>query len=280
MGEDIYTFFKEVKFCEDDQCLDCQGNYKDCTQCKNSDAYDLTPDPLTTLGYCKLKFIDDFPIPVSEVTPDSPFKVIEKKFVSATGLVKLRFNQAVNSLLNFNTVKVRVFKTDGLTEIATQFIKGEIKNAGKTISISVNLVDNVENGFLEVKFLNTNDVFEEGKPDNKVSQEAYVINDVSYYRGTNEAALVASAEAASTSIKVITIIYYLVSTSSALVLLKLFQMIDYLVFFNVETPRNLNIFIEFMGKSPIEDVPNFFKFLADNRCDEVKGKFSDEGITC
>jgi hypothetical protein len=57
-------------------------------------------------------------------------------------------------------------------------------------------------------------------------------------------------------------------------------MIDYLVFFNVETPRNLNLFIGFMGQSPIEDVPNFFNFLADNRCDQVKSKFSDEGITC
>ena len=77
-----------------------------------------------------------------------------------------------------------------------------------------------------------------------------------------------------------TVVYFVFSTSSALILLKLFQMIDYLVFFNVETPRNLNIFIEFMGQSPIEDFPNFFKFLADNRCEEVKGKFSDEGITC
>ena len=89
-------------------------------------------------------------------------------------------------MFNFANVKIRVFNKNGLTEVATSYLSGKIGNAGKTMSFFIGFSENVENGFLEVKFLNTNDVFEAGNPENKMGQQSYIIHGVNFYRGENE----------------------------------------------------------------------------------------------
>lgn len=159
-------------------------------------------------------------------------------------------------------------------------MRGRLVDDYKTLALEVKIKGNVENGVMVINFMNVISFYEENKPTNTLNIAEIEIKNINYFSLGDEKAVATAAKVGNSGLKITSILYYLVSTTTSLFLLKLFQMIDYLVFFNVDHPRNLKVFLSVMGSGPIEDIPNFFSFLADGKCLKVKEKFSDEGMTC
>lgn len=128
--------------------------------------------------------------------------------------------------------------------------------------------------------MNTNDLFEEGKPENRIDKETFLVHGVNIYKDKNEAALSGAASGAGGTFKILSIIYFILNTSKGLILMKLFQMVDFFMFYNIDIPRNANIFFKYLGQSPISNIPNFLDFLSDDRCKPVKSRLADEGFSC
>lgn len=72
----------------------------------------------------------------------------------------------------------------------------------------------------------------------------------------------------------------LLSFTSAVALLKIFQMMDYMVLFSVVQPDNFRKFVEILTSNIFDYIPNVFKGLADDDCGEIKPKFAENEMSC
>jgi hypothetical protein len=72
----------------------------------------------------------------------------------------------------------------------------------------------------------------------------------------------------------------LLSFTSAVALLKIFQMMDYMVLFSVMHPENFQRFVEILTSNIFDYIPNVFKVLTDDNCDEMKPKFAENEMSC
>ena len=72
----------------------------------------------------------------------------------------------------------------------------------------------------------------------------------------------------------------ILSFSSIPILLKVFQMLDFLILLNVPHPRNLEKFIESVSVSGFDIIPNLFNFVDSDNCQIQKRRFVDEDFTC
>lgn len=72
----------------------------------------------------------------------------------------------------------------------------------------------------------------------------------------------------------------ILSLASAVALVKIFQMMDYMLFFSVTLPKNFERFVDMIKSDLFSFVPNPFKSLTDDDCGEVREKFAENGQTC
>jgi hypothetical protein len=72
----------------------------------------------------------------------------------------------------------------------------------------------------------------------------------------------------------------LLSFTSAVALLKIFQMMDYMVLFTVIQPDNFRKFVEILTSNIFDYIPNVFKGLTDDDCGEIKPKFAENEMSC
>lgn len=216
----------------------------------------------------------------NQVNPANSFSVEKTSFRDSTSTIKIYFNARCNVKVQTSSIRVQLFNADKSQEFRIEYLRGRLVDDSQTLALEVKIRENIENGVIIVKFMNVATFFEEGKPENTLNKASFEIKNINYYSLNDEKAVGTVGKITNGGLKITSILYYLVSTTTSLFLLKLFQMIDYLVFFNVDHPRNLKVYLGVMGKGPIEDIPNFFSFLADGKCDKVKERFSDEGMTC
>lgn len=72
----------------------------------------------------------------------------------------------------------------------------------------------------------------------------------------------------------------LLSFSSAVALVKIFQMFDFFVYFTVDLPQNYRRMLDIFSSNLLNDFPNIFKFLVDDECGEIRPKFAENELSC
>lgn len=87
-------------------------------------------------------------------------------------------------------------------------------------------------------------------------------------------------QVATPALKSASLITMLFSITSAIALIKIFQMMDYMVFFSVNLPINFQKFIEIMSSNFFSDLPNIMQFLVNEECGTLKPKFEENGMSC
>lgn len=66
------------------------------------------------------------------------------------------------------------------------------------------------------------------------------------------------------SVKSATFLSMLLSFSSAIALVKIFQMFDFFVYFSVDLPNNYRQMLDIFSSNILNDFPNIFKFMVDD----------------
>ena len=82
------------------------------------------------------------------------------------------------------------------------------------------------------------------------------------------------------SIKSATFLSMLLSFSSAVALVKIFQMFDFFIYFSVDLPNNYKRMLEIFSSNLLNDFPNIFRFLVDDDCGEIRPKFAENDLSC
>lgn len=82
------------------------------------------------------------------------------------------------------------------------------------------------------------------------------------------------------ALKSATFLTMIVSLSASIALIKIFQMMDYMVLFSVVHPDNFQKFVDVFSSNFINDIPNLFKFFVDDDCGEMKPKFVENQMSC
>lgn len=148
-GMNPFSFAKEIKDCEDINCVDCADNYMNCIQCKFGESfYSITTDPVTNFNFCKEKKLDVSNNPVSMILPNSTFVVVATSFLNTKETIRMEFSKPINSLINFESIKITCYQRDLVKIVSSEFIKGEIKDGGQTLLLHITIKDDVENGLI------------------------------------------------------------------------------------------------------------------------------------
>ena len=114
-----------------------------------------------------------------------------------------------------------------------------------------------------------------------LKEEEVEIGPVNYYKaGEQEQSVQKAAATAQAGVQTVMGASFVFSASSAFVLIKILQMVDFMTLINVKHPRNLNLFIEAISQSAVETVPNIFKLMTPEQCIYNKEKFEEEEISC
>jgi len=66
------------------------------------------------------------------------------------------------------------------------------------------------------------------------------------------------------SVKSATFLSMLLSFSSAVALVKIFQMFDFFVYFSIDLPNNYRQMLDIFSSNLLNDFPNIFKFMVDD----------------
>lgn len=82
------------------------------------------------------------------------------------------------------------------------------------------------------------------------------------------------------TMKSATMLTMLVSLSSSIALVKIFQMMDYMLFFNVALPPIFAKFLEIFSTNFFNDFPNLLIMFVDDDCPEIKPKFQESDMSC
>jgi hypothetical protein len=108
------------------------------------------------------------------------------------------------------------------------------------------------------------------------------IPDVNIFAGPGEDAIEAIARAASIILVYIMWVCLIISPKHGISIIKVFQMADYLLYFNADTPTNLAAALIIFSATPLDYIPNPFDYFEATRggtCSPPK-KFEQNGVSC
>jgi hypothetical protein len=276
-------------YCGSARCKLCANLFTQCTACKNEFSQELVNQNNGDIT-CEFTEVDDnlddenivsgVPGANLRTVGNNEFRITEAYFRDSTQHVKLKFSARCNPNLDFRTINVKLFEKDLSTEVSVIYQKAEFVENERILELTLKFQDNIENGFIEVEFTNPLLVYEANKPQNQITKDKWIVSNVNFYKSKVEEVITGALKSSNVGLQALSVLYYIISSTSALILVKLFQMIDYLMYFNVDHPSNLYSFLGYMSKGPIDNLPNFFSFLTDGNCNEVKDRFSDQGLNC
>lgn len=82
------------------------------------------------------------------------------------------------------------------------------------------------------------------------------------------------------ALKSMSFLTMIISLGASIALIKIFQMMDFMLYFEVTHPFNFIRFLEIMSSNFLNDFPNIFKFLVDDDCPEIRTKFAENELSC
>lgn len=87
-------------------------------------------------------------------------------------------------------------------------------------------------------------------------------------------------DVSSIALKSMSFLTMIISLGASIALIKIFQMMDFMLYFEVTHPNNFISFLSMMSSNFLNDFPNIFKFLVDDDCPEIRTKFAENELSC
>ena len=83
------------------------------------------------------------------------------------------------------------------------------------------------------------------------------------------------------AVSILTIVTFIASANYAIMLIKIYQMLDFMLLYNVVYPVNFQTFISiFRATNPLEQLPRLLNWLTDDNCPQMGDKFEDQNMSC
>lgn len=143
----------------------------------------------------------------------------------------------------------------------------------------IKIQEDVENG--KFIFMNRNNGLLRGNnsPDNIFFDDAF-IPEITATKDSVGQTLENINSFAGPTMRSVTTLTMLTSFSSSVALIKIFQMMDYMLFFNVGFPPIFGKYLEIFSTDFFNNFPNVLIMFVDEKCPVIKEKFLDEDMSC
>ena len=222
-------------------------------------------------------------VEVEPVSSNSKVEVLEQSYTDYPSKIRLLFNQKIESSVSLTNVEIELTKKNSEEKIATNVTDVELEGSKKALKIFFDPeTDGFEQAKLTVSFKEPNLIWAEGDPNNPFpDQKVQFKEGASSFRPENQIGFTrATAIASSTTFSALGVVSLIGSYSSIFDLIKTFQMLDYLIYYNVDHPSNLQVFLKNIEFTLLEKLPNPLKGLKDKVCYVEKEKFEEDEMTC
>ena len=209
--------------------------------------------------------------------------ITTKSYSDSPSRATIIFNRPINITLTPLNTKITLLTSDRKLEIQTAINSISLSGNKKSLKIFLTIANNLENGILIIHLIEPNQITSRLQNNSiAIFTEGQIeIPNVSSYRPTSQIeATSRTAKALSYSLSIAGLLSMIGSYSSLFEIIKSFQMIDFLIYINVDHPANLKTFLDNLELKFIEYLPNPFERLKDDLCVIDKPKFEEDGVTC
>jgi hypothetical protein len=152
---------------------------------------------------------------------------------------------------------------------------------GKVLNINIEKSENRAGAALHFKVTDYS-VFQSKEDKMLYLQELdFVISDISIFQSGMEQFLASFFDVLGSILRSIMLGCLIIVPPLGIDIIKLFQMLDYLLYFNIEPPTNLKAFLTLFSSTPLDYSPNPFNDLKDEEhgCTPSR-KFEENDMTC
>ena len=197
-------------------------------------------------------------------------------------MAKLIFSMKLNTKTDLSTIKTSFISGDNLTiiESTQEQPKLNLENRRELMIKIVPDIKQLNQGSIKVVFEDPSKIKSAKSPLIFLKKNETIINPVSYYKASSEAAVTRILRRVDLIVKGVIIAAFMVSVSTALALIKVKQMLGFLLFLNISHPSNVKSFLQIFSDSVFEDLPNSLSFLTDDSCNITQERFLEEGVSC
>ena len=256
-----------------DNCLECTFNSESkCSKCKEG---------FEPKGEGCIAITPEVP---STNTKASELKIINSVYIESPSRARIQFSQKITSKISISNIKLLLTKTSEdqkIEEVEAELVSVKLEENEKFLKVYFNPKNNIENGVLKITLNEENLIIDKTNNSITFTEKEIMVSDVSFYFPEKEIAAVSTtSKVASYSVTFLGAASLLGSYTSLFEIVKTFQMIDFLVYLNVNHPSNLQSFLENLELQFIENLPNPFKHAKDDLCSVEKEKFEEDGVTC
>lgn len=261
---------------KDPYCKKCADSCKTCSDLGESNCIECKDGLIKTeRNYCL------------EDSEEYKIFVVEKKYIPSTFTLKVTFNKAVTTLKGEIGIK-NVFKYILVDEndINIVFSHETIKLSGKEMTMKMKIKQTIVNG----KFIFKKIPYNENIPNSGVLvlsenrkvnfSEDIIIDNINLSLNALTEQLDNIGTVGAPVLKSMTGVTMVVSIGSAIALIKIFQMMDYMILFSVVHPVNFSRFVDIFSTNILNDLPNIFTFFVDNECERIRPKFNENEMSC
>lgn len=250
-------------YIDGDTCLPCYSRCETCFSPGKKGCLSCSPPSiLSDYGTCR-------------ELPDPKIEIKQADYDSYSFIATVYFNQRLvkNNIVNSVTP---ILTQDG-KEMNFTGEYDKLNFFGFTYKLNFN--ERVTNGTLT--FINR-DFF---KIQSLLGEENYFFDNITI-KGVNndKESLKNAAEDMKTANKILVSILagvsLIFSFTSAVALIKLFQIIEYYQYLNVIKPKVFIFVMEILSNNLLKNIPNYFLFLTDDNCRPLNQVFSDQKMEC
>lgn len=249
-------------------CLTCNGpEHSQCLTCR----------PGYTYQTLKKVCLDDA-IP--------KIKVVSVAFNPRVSEIKITFDRKVSAVNIGQVYAYELFNGDGSPSGFSEKRALKFTDGSTAATIRINFQQDIKNGKFVLKpkppaanSQNVNIVFDSNEP-NLTFEETIEVSIPETQSVSMSKAMDSIGAVSGPVMKSATSFTMFLSFTSAVALLKIFQMMDYMVLFSVIHPENFQKFVEILTSNIFDYIPNVFKVLTDDDCDPMKPKFAENEMSC
>jgi hypothetical protein len=164
-----------------------------------------------------------------------------------------------------------------------KILKVSLDSSRKKLNILMaQMAKNIAGTTLKIRCPNWHTFKRSRKPLEYLQTSGLELADVNIFTDPKEEAIEEIAKYISSILVFIMWLCLIISPIHGISIIKVFQMADYLLFFNADTPSNLAAFLIIFSNTPFDSIPNPFNYFQATRggtCSPPQ-KFEQNGVSC
>ena len=208
------------------------------------------------------------------------FEPLTDKFLTKESSVFINFNMEIKQI-DISKVSAAITLEDSGFSVSLTITNHTITGANIIIGLTSN--ESIQSGTLRIEFANPSSVRCKNKSHCELnpSKRTVEVDKTSINFPKLSTAQKAVAVGTTVVITIATILSSLVSINYAIILIKIYQMLDFMLLYNIRYPPNFQHFISlFKTTNPLKLLPDIFSYIYDDSCAELGDKLIDQDMGC